>query len=387
MLSIDISEVVYFTFPKLYTGKEWYIGFMAYDPAQKKMRRKRIKINHIEKKSDRKKYARGLIERLTIQLDRGWNPWVQKELPTAYKAFDDVCAAYIHALDKGLSENYYRETTHKEYSCMLHTLQKWNKTRIQPAYYIYQFDRDMILEFLNYIYVERDNSLVTRNKYLMWLSSFSTWLVQRLFLKSKPTDGIAKIKNKGREKDRDLITDEELKKLHDYLEANNKHFLLACYILHYVLIRPKEMSYLKLKDFSLKKQTVVLSGEYTKNRRNAVVTLPAKVIRLMIELGTFNSPDSYYLFSSGFRPGKNHMHQVQFRKYWANHIRPYMGWGPRKKFYSLKDTGITNMIRNNMDILSIRDQARHSSVLMTDMYTPADLKGANKLLLNYEGDL
>ncbi len=184
MLSIDISEVVYFTFPKLYTGKEWYIGFMAYDPALKKMRRKRIKINHIEKVSDRKKYARGLIERLTVQLDRGWNPWVQKELPSAYKTFDDVCAAYIQSLDKGLSEKYYRETTYKEYSCMLATLQKWNKTRLQPAYYIYQFDRDMILEFLNYIYIERDNSLVTRNNYLIWLSSFSTWLVQRLFLKT-----------------------------------------------------------------------------------------------------------------------------------------------------------------------------------------------------------
>ena len=81
------------------------------------------------------------------------------EILRRYKAFDDVCAAYIHALDKGLSENYYRETTHKEYSCMLHTLQKWNKTRIQPAYYIYQFDRDMVLEFLNYVYVEISHTL------------------------------------------------------------------------------------------------------------------------------------------------------------------------------------------------------------------------------------
>ena len=59
----------------------------------------------------------------------------------------------------------------------------------------------------------------------------------------------------------------------------------------------------------------------------------------------------------------------------------------RYKFYSLKDTGITNMIRSNTDIISVRDQARHSSILITDIYTPKDIKEANELLLNYKGVL
>ena len=48
------------------------------------------------------------------------------------------------------------------------------------------------------------------------------------------------------------------------------------------------------------------------------------------------------------------------------------------KFYSLKDTGITNMLRH-YDVLSVRDQARHSSILMTDIYTPHDIQEANDL--------
>ena len=39
------------------------------------------------------------------------------------------------------------------------------------------------------------------------------------------------------------------------------------------------------------------------------------------------------------------------------------------KFYSLKDTGITDLIRANTDLLSVRDQARHHSLQMTDLYT------------------
>lgn len=76
-----------------------------------------------------------------------------------------------------------------------------------------------------------------------------------------------------------------------------------------------------------------------------------------------------------------------FRDYWLHYVRKELGFSDRYKFYSLKDTGITNMLRCGTDILSVRDQARHSSVLITDIYTPKNIKEANKLLLNYKGVL
>ena len=86
-------------------------------------------------------------------------------------------------------------------------------------------------------------------------------------------------------------------------------------------------------------------------------------------------------------PGKDRKSEKQFRDFWNGHVRPDLGWPPKYKFYSLKDTGITNMLRANTDILSVRDQARHSSILITDIYTPKDIKQANKLLVRYEGEL
>ena len=58
------SEVISYTPPKLYTGKkgnDWYIGFKAFDPLAGVLRLKRIKLNHIEKISERRKYAADLI--------------------------------------------------------------------------------------------------------------------------------------------------------------------------------------------------------------------------------------------------------------------------------------------------------------------------------------
>lgn len=71
--SSSVLSIVAYTPPKLYVGVEWYIGFMAFDPATLKMRRKKIKLNHISKIGERRIYAKDLINRLSEQLRRGWN--------------------------------------------------------------------------------------------------------------------------------------------------------------------------------------------------------------------------------------------------------------------------------------------------------------------------
>jgi len=39
------------------------------------------------------------------------------------------------------------------------------------------------------------------------------------------------------------------------------------------------------------------------------------------------------------------------------------------QFYSLRDSGITQMIKNNISLEQIRDQADHSSLEITNIYT------------------
>ena len=74
-----------------------------------------------------------------------------------------------------------------------------------------------------------------------------------------------------------------MERLRDYLLEHNKHYLLACYLLHYVLIRPKEISMLKIKDINLCKQTITITAVVSKNKKTAVVTMPEKVIHFMID--------------------------------------------------------------------------------------------------------
>ena len=173
-------------------------------------------------------------------------------------------------------------------------------------------------------------------------------------------------------------------RLHDYLKEKNKYYLLACYVLHYCLIRPKEMSMIRLKDISLKKQTIYISDTVSKNRMDGVVTLPRKVIELMIDLDIFRNAGDDYLFSTGFKPGAEYRDEKQFRDYWSRYVRKDLKFPDRYKFYSLKDTGITSMLKL-YDPITVRDQARHANILMTEIYTPHDIQNANHLIMNHEG--
>lgn len=103
----------------------------------------------------------------------------------------------------------------------------------------------------------------------------------------------------------------------------------------------------------------------------------------MIELSIFDYPNDYYLFSNHFKPGKQHRMSKQFTDYWLK-VRNTLNFPTNYQFYSLKDSGITNMLKTH-DIITVRDQARHSDMLMTDKYTPHDVKEANPLIKKYEG--
>ena len=105
-----------------------------------------------------------------------------------------------------------------------------------------------------------------------------------------------------------------------------------------------------------------------------------------MELDIFRYPDSYYLFSDKMRPGSGQRSNKIFTDYWTHYVRKNLHFPPNYKFYSLKDTGITDLIKANTDLLSVRNQARHHSLLMTDLYTPHDIEEANEAIRHHSSD-
>ena len=70
------AELQSYTYPKLHTGKSWYIDFLAYDPAEGRLKRKKYTLDNIPTKTQRRVRAAELISSILKLLRTGWSPWV-----------------------------------------------------------------------------------------------------------------------------------------------------------------------------------------------------------------------------------------------------------------------------------------------------------------------
>lgn len=343
-----------------------YIEFYAFDPSIGRLRRKRIKTNRIKGVVKCRQYVRDLIKRITEQLNRGWNPWIAKDTSDLH-IFSEILDRFYTHIGKMLESGYYRKETYNGYKSYLKILRMYS-TKIKPIYYAYQFDRTYCVEFLDYVFIKRDNGAQTRNNYLHFLRLFSGFMVEKGYVKSRPSDGISPISKRLYKKERTVIPVESVAKITDYCKMYDRHFLLACYLLYYCFIRPVEMVRLKIGDFNLKAGTITIPAECSKNKKKQTVTVPKKVLKYALELGIFSEPIQYYIFSDRLIPGRYGIDTKIFRDHWGK-LRKPLGLQKEWKFYSLKDTGITEMLKSKtVQTIEVRDQARHSSLSITDIY-------------------
>lgn len=379
-----IAAAKQFTMPVLRKNKAGnYIEFNAFDPAVGTMRRKRIKLNTIKGAVKLKQYANNTITRLVEQLSNGWNPWINQDTQNL-DTFEAVLTQYERYLEKMLSQDNIRKETYSGYKSNIKILRHFIAKK-KKITYVYQFDRRFCVDFLDYVFIDRGNGAQTRNNYLNFLRVLSGFMVEKGYSQSRPTEGIAPISKRLYSKERKCIPLDVINKIADDCKRNDPYFLLACFILYYGFVRPVEMTRLKICDFNLHAGTLTIPAEASKNKKEQTVTLPKKVLHYAIDLDVFKAPQTDYLFSTKLRPGENPIDPKHFRDHW-NNLRKRLGLKREWQFYSLKDTGITAMLKENIPAIEVRDQARHSSLAITEIYT--DHSGiANKTLLNLDGAL
>lgn len=355
------------------TAKSCYVDFVAVDPASGQMRRKKYIISSRLKKREQRAEGARMVAELAVKLNSGWNPWVDRGNGRNYVTIKEAFDKYLAMIEKQC-----RKKTLAIYTSRLVIFRNWLNHLPVPPLYAYQIDRPMLVAFLEYTIIDRNTGPRTRNNYLGWLGALCSWMCDHGFIESNPADSIKKLKEMP--KKRQPLTDGMLQDLCAYLEKHDRHYLLAVLFEYLTLIRPGELTSLRIKDISLKEQSVLVRAEFSKNKRDGKVTLPERVIRLMLDLDTFRHPGDDYLFSKDFRPGQRKMSADIFNKRWHK-VRDALGWPDCFQFYSLKDTGVKD-IANTCGIVTARNQARHTDISTTNKYLqgrnaeiPQELKG------------
>lgn len=352
-------ELQGFTYPKLHTGKSWYIDFLAYDPAEGRMKRKKYTLDNIPTKTQRRIRAAELISSTLALLRTGWSPWVDASAARSYTLLEVALGKYERYL-----ERLSRYQTRKMYQSRVNILREYNASLPIPIKYVYQFDKAFISGFLDYVYYERETTGRTRNNYKGWCSSLSSYFIEHAWLNENPAEKIRSIEETA--KKRRALTQLELRTLKSYLSKTDKHYLLACMFEYYTFIRPTELSNVKIGDINLKEQSVYVPAEVSKNKRDGKVALNDTLIKMMLELEIFKYHSGCYLFGKKMLPSEKKASSEIFRRAWLK-LRKALKWPDALQFYSLKDSGIRDLA-NSESIVIARDQARHTDVSTTNKY-------------------
>jgi len=382
-LAESLEEIKSYRPARLCCGVKWYVEYYVYHIELKTMVRKRIMLNHIDKVSDRRLFANRLIRKLNAELEKGWNPYVAEENSRSYALLTKAMDEFMTLQRKKYKQGDIREATILSYESYYNKFVEYMAENKLTDLYVYYFNKDFIIKYLDHFYHDKNLSSRTRDNYLKFLRLFSNYLVERSYLKVSPAELVSVLgKSKRAVKNRTVLPVDIMAKVSEYLNKSNRHFLIAAQILYFCMIRPKEMSYIKIKHIDLKRSVIFVDGETAKNYEDGLVTIPESLNSLISEMGVMDYPGDYYLFSHEFKPGTEYCRPSLMSKYWARYVRKALKLPLTLKFYSLKDTGITDMIRTHNDPLLARDQARHHDLSITNMYLPQDMKVANEAIKN-----
>lgn len=264
-----------------------------------------------------------------------------------------------------------KHNTRTDYSKRLAMLERWCSmhgiTRVEEIDF---------LQFLDYVFLDRGVSPRTRNNYRTWLRSFCSWM--RMDMGDVPT-----MREPG--KIRQPIPASMLRRVRDYLVLHDKHFLLAVMLEYYTFIRPGELSELRIGDIDVKRHAIHVRASISKNGKAEMVGLNRSIVSLMRELHTLRAPKDLYLFSNRLQPGKVKLDSRAFRDRWAR-LRKRLDIPKEYQFYSLKDSGIRDLA-NSAGIVIARDQARHSSIAVTNKYLQGKDRPVHQATIKFKGAL
>lgn len=352
--------------PKLTEGKEWYISYSVINPETGKFKRFRIKCNRIHNIKERRKTARTMIAGIEERLSLGWTPYLENKAPRVYNKLFETLDLFLKVKGK---EN--EEESMRSYRSFIRTFSKWlRKSGFHSESLCCSINKTVALSFINDIEDNDKISAATYNNYLSFFHNLFNWMINKGYISENPFEGIPKKARRHTKKTRRILSSEELSTLVNHLQKENLEYLAICMICYCCFMRPKEIALLKCKDIDLNRQYIFVSAAIAKNDNDSYRTIPNDLLPLL-RLIDLSEPDNYVFGEHSdydFRPGKKKIISRKIARYWSDYVRPACNFPMELQFYSLKDTGITNMLGEGVPISFVQQQADHSSVAVTAIY-------------------
>ena len=394
-----IQSALAFSMPRITYGvTDTVLSFYAFDRQVGRLRRKRIKLNHLGKRWFIRRREREICSRFLALLAQGWSPFdngspdsdtvltrfSQSYPPKERVAVTEALQRYADFVEAEVERKVMSKDTRRTYISYIAKL----RAALPPDRPVGDVATADLVAFVDGMKAQNLSPKYC-NSVIGWLKTVFGWMLERGLVADNPALPI-KTETLARQQGRPTMTDSERETLFARLrQQGHLEYLLACLMEYYTYIRPNELYRVKVRYLNLAEQTVTIPAEISKNRKTAKVTLPAVVVDLMRELGIDRHRGDDYLFGKGMKCGPTIGNAKQFGRFWERRVvcdgGIYPELGKRGVvFYSFKNSGITDMLARGVPSAVVRDQARHQDLSTTEIYGRGSSLKAPEALKDYQ---
>jgi integrase len=345
---------------QLSIGKEWFVYYYALNPATDQLERKKIRLNRIASKTERRRYANTLIQEINNKLYSGWNPFLEESAPKGFTKMNDALESFY-----GNKVRELRKDSLRSYRSFIDTFKFWLQENDKSEMFTVSFNKTDAFSYLDWLIISKNVSNKTWNNYVNFMRSLFNWMKERQYVGYNPFEQIRK--KSALQKDRIAIPSDIRMQILNHLEENDYNFLIVCMLVFHSLIRPKEICFLKPSCFSIENQTIVIPADASKNKKRRIATIPNPLVPYLQKWDFNIAQSDEYIFGTDIKPGKTPLDARRFTKKW-DRLRNDLKLPSTMKLYSLRDSGIIQMLNDGISPEEIMKQADHSSLEMTTIY-------------------
>lgn len=340
----------------------WYVEYQVVDPATGKMKRYRQLLNNLRKHytrlSDFKAHCNRIVCMINAKLAGGWNPVGENVNTRLYTPLSIVIQEY---LDEKAAE--LRPDTMRSYKSFCNVFGKWVE-KTAPNCQAILFNKVFAIRYLDYCFKDRELKGRSWNNQLKAARALFAWAVEKCYCKENPFAGIKT--KREEEKKRVLVPPDARQRISAWCREHNPGMLIVCQLVYTSLIRPKEIRNIRVCDVFLKEHYIFINGNNAKTHyaRFASLTPP---IEQAISGWIDGAKSTDYLIGRDYKACDIQQSNSRFVKDWDK-MRKALKLPEEMQLYSLRDTGINEMLKSGIDPLTVMQHADHHNLSMTTRY-------------------
>lgn len=353
-----------------YRGKECYVAYYVLNPYSNTLVRKKIKLNHIRQAHERSRYANALIHSINDKLYDGWNPFLDDS------GSGVSCPSLRSAVDKFmlLKSSSLRPDSLRCYRSYVSLFSSWLDDTGWSVKPVALFTSDMAARYMRFVESHSHLSGKTFNNYLRFQSTLFLYFADNGWIKDNPFGRIQR--KRSDPKVRSVIPPVDRARILDYFRlSETPSFVWVMMLCYRLFVRPKEIMMLRIRDIDFAEGLLTVPSSVAKNHHSRTLAVPDDIMCFFRTLSGLDP--SLYIFSSGYVPGTRMLYTRDVGRTWSV-MRSALGLPDSYQFYSLKDTGITEMLEAGVPPKFVQELADHHSLEMTERY--AHKSSAKKIL-------